>query len=140
MTANEVEIYRKIAVWRSRAMMLLLATLFIFPVLSTIAGICLKIDDVDLFMFHTFVFFFLPMVAYVVCIVRLWALMGSRLGCLIAFATIPFLFPIFLLVSLGMIVDSWRTLRKAGFPVGFFCTDWSLFFVPNNEVPKYIKN
>lgn len=134
-------VYRKIAVWRSRTKMFLFALIFSFPLLAillfpfaSVVAALFQWDEVDCMIAILYIILalhiFFVIVPYVVCVIRLCELMKSATGCLILSASVPVLFPLFVLFSLCLLFDSWRMLRKAGYTVGFFRTDWKQFSKP----------
>jgi len=122
MTEDEIKIYQKIAVWRSRATIFLLATLFTFPLLPLIlflpAGMLVEFfhfDDADtaegIVVVSILGFYLLfVIVPLIVSIVRLGELTGWG-GCIVMSLGIPILFPFF---ALFVLANAWGMAPKDG--------------------------
>jgi hypothetical protein len=134
MPENEVEIYRKIAVSRLRAIICLLITIG-FVSLIVLCRLFLQCEENDLKTIQgCLVLCLMPFfLFYIVYIVRLSVLLDTKVGCLIAFFA-NFLIPlVFIVFSLYVLLLSEKVLRNAGYTIGFFRTDWEQYSVPLPE-------
>ena len=125
ITENEAELYRKIAVWRSRG------TFLLFPILATIPLMLLAHfqwagEDAETALGMLVFLDLLLYLPYAVCVLRLATLTADNQtrSILRATALLP---PLFIFFSLGALASAWKVLRNAGYTVGFFRTDWSQF-------------
>ena len=120
MTENELKIYRKIAVWRSRTVYVLLFMLATIPVMFflylLIGGFGADTDIGTILVFIIFpnLFLFVP---YVICINRQIALTGYEPPLILSFILGVGLagiitWPLYILFSLPVLVHSKKVLRQ----------------------------